>query len=308
MLSDAGSPEMYPGVQQVIELLDSVLDDWSSRSPKGVIDEEEFDLTECTLNPNWRVTKGQMEDELDSVELDDSDSTFSDDEIEQQLHELANTYNKANLAASASFAAKALQYKAESVRPCSDSNSPASCDVCGCNEVPCTGSPLSLCQKHEDLLIDSVRKDFRKELLTWPAWLQRKVQELENIELTISELHQVLCYVAVPKLKELKPRTEEESNCRRDMLKAIATYKTRFDLLPGALSLLMTLSMTILFAFGSDMVATFLPAAVFSAAAGTALMAIVVGVGTWRSRALTIPTGYAAMIGAGCGMLSLGLL
>ena len=35
MLSDAGSPEMYPGVQLVIELLDSVLDETSSRSPQG---------------------------------------------------------------------------------------------------------------------------------------------------------------------------------------------------------------------------------------------------------------------------------
>ncbi|KAI2508359.1 hypothetical protein MHU86_6033 [Fragilaria crotonensis] len=231
MLSDAGSPEIYPGVQLVIELLDSVLDDMSSQSPTGVIDEEEFDLTECTLNPNWRVTKGQIEEEFDSIDLDDSDGTFSDDEIEQELNGLA-TNNKSNLVASAAFAAKALQTKTESARPCSDSNGSASCDVCGCNEVPCTDSPLSLCQKHEDLLIDSVRKDFRKELLMWPAWLQRKVQELENIKLTISELRQLLDVVAVPKLKELKPRTEEEATCRRDMLKAIATYNTRFNLLP----------------------------------------------------------------------------
>lgn len=298
---------MYPGVQLVIELLDSVLDEMSSRSPKGVIDEEEFDLTECTLNPNWRVTKVQMEEEFDSIDLDDSDGTFSDDEIEQELNGLANN-NKSNLAASAAFVAKALQIKAESARPCSDSNGSASCDVCGCNEVPCTDSPLTLCQKHEDLLIDSIRKDFRKELLMWPAWLQRKVQELENIKLTISELRQLLDVVAVPKLKELKPRTEEEATYRRNMLNAIATFNTRLNLLPGVLSLLLMLSMTMLFAFSSDLVATFFPAVAFCAAAGTALIAIVVGVGTWRSRALIIPVGYAAMIGAGVGMLSLGLL
>ena len=218
------------------------------------------------------------------------------------------TTTNSNLVASAAFAVKALQVKAESARPCSDSNGSTSCDVCGCNEVPCTGSPLSLCQKHEDLLIDSVRKDFRKEVLTWPAWLQGKVQELEDIKLTISELNQLLDVVAVPKLKELTPRTEEEANYRREILKAIATYKTRFNLLPGALSLLLTLSMTMLFAFASDLVATFLPTVIFCAAAGTALVAIVVGVGMWRSQALTIPMGYAAMIGAGVGMLSLGLL
>ena len=297
---------MYPGVQLVIELLDSVIDEMCSRSPKSVIDEEEFDLTESTLNSNWRVTKGQMEEELDSIEIDGSDTAFSDDEIEQLLNALAN--NKSSLVASAAFAAKALQVKADSVQPRSDSNGSASCDVCGCNDVPYPDSSVSLCQKHEDLLIDSVRKDFRKELLTWPAWLQRKIQELEDIKLTACEFHQLLYVVAVPKLKELKPRTEHEATYRRDMLRAIATYKTRFNLISGALSLLLTLSMTMLFAFASDMVATFLPAVDFCAAAGTALMAIVVGVGTWRSRVLTIPMGYAAMIGAGVGMLSLGLL
>ena len=138
-------------------------------------------------------------------------------------------------------------------------------------------------------------------------WLQRKIQELESINLTVYEFHQLLYVVAVPKLKELKPRTEEEATYRREMLRAIATYKARFNLVPGVLSLLVTISMTMLFAFASDRVAPFLPGVVFCAAASTALMAIVVGVGMWRSKVLT-PMGYVAMIGVGVGMLSLGLL
>ena len=158
------------------------------------------------------------------------------------------------------------------------------------------------------MLLESVRNDFRTEILTWPSWMQRKIQELESINLTVQEFHQLLYVVAVPKLKELKPRTEEEATYRREMLRVIATYRARFNLIPGVLSLLVTLSMTMLFAFASDKIAPFLPAVVFCAAASTGLMAIVVGVGTWRSKVLTAPTGYAAMIGAGVGMLSLGLL
>ena len=289
----------------MIELLDSVIDEMSSRRIKGVTDEEEYDITECTLNPNWKASKDPIEKEFDTVELDD-DVAFSDAEIERQLSELAK--HKSNFASSAAFAAKALHVKADPARPSSHPDGSILCAACGCNEVPCTDSPVSWCQKHEDLLLDSVRSDFRTEILTWPAWLQRKIQELESINLTVNDFHQLLYVVAVPKLKELKPRTEEEAICRREMLKAIATYKARFNLIPGALSLMVTLSITMLFAFASDMVAPFLPAVVFCAAAGTALMAIVVGVGMWRSRALTIPMGYVAMIGAGVGMLSMGLL
>ena len=306
MLSDAGSPETYPGVQHVIELLDSVIDQMSSRSPECVMDEEEFDLTESTFNPIWEVHGGSVEVEFHSIDFDDN-AASPDDEIEHQLQSLAK--NKQKLASSAAFASKALKVKPDTTS-CSIHTEPevrGVCAACGCNDAVNVACPMAWCPKHEDLLINSIREDFRKETIAWPRWLQQKIHEFAMIELSADEILQVLHDVAVPRLRELKPRTEEEALSLRDLLKAITTYKARFNHIPRVSSLYLTLSITMLFAFASSVHSHFAPAVVFSSAAGTALTTILLGVGARRSRALIIPTGYAAMIGASVGMLSLGL-
>lgn len=288
-----------------MELLDSEADD-NCKPRAGGIDEEEIDLTdltslvEDTVNPLLTGGGRIDEEEIDLTSLAD-DAAFTDQEIEDQSNELAK--NKFKIAASAAFAVKALQVKAEKTKPIHDTS--GICAASGCNEKAYTDKHVSWCPKHEDELVEPVCKDFQQEILKWPEWLQLKIQAFESIKLDLDEIHQLLYEVAVPKLKELLPRTAEEAKSRQHMLKAVATYKARFNPIPRMALLLLVLAMAIIFAFASSLIAPFVPALIFCAAAGTALVTTVIGVGVWRSRVLLVNVGCGAMIGAGVGMLAL---
>jgi hypothetical protein len=266
--------------------------------------EEEIDLTQLQVDDD-------QEEEFDLTDLHEiNDGGFTDLEIEEKLEKLATNKFKATGFAAA-FAASALKEKAnKTTKPnhSHDPNDPPTCAIFGCKEKAYTNTHTSWCQKHEDQMIDPIRNDFLQEVSKWPDWLQDKINAFGSIKLSVDDVHHCLFEVAVPKLKDLMSRVKGISLKAKinDMLKAIATYKARFGLIPGVAFMLLTFAVTILFAFGSVLLAPIVPALTFCAAAGTALVATVVGVGVWRNRAFLVKLGYGAMIGAGVTMLTFG--
>lgn len=267
--------------------------------------EEEFDLTQL------QVVDAQ-EEEFDLTGLHDiNDGGFTDQEIEYKLESLASNKFKAT-AYAAAFAAMALKEKADKpTKPnnhANDPNTAPACAVHGCKEKAYTNTHTSWCPKHEDQMIDPIRKDFLQEVSKWPSWLQDKIKAFEGIKFSVQDIHYCLFEVAVPRLKDLMSRVSCVSLKAKinDMLKAIATYKERFGLIPGVALMLLTFAVTILFAFGSVLLTPVVQALTFCAAAGTALIATVVGVGVWRNRTFFVKLGYGALIGAGVTMLAFG--
>jgi hypothetical protein len=263
--------------------------------------EEEIDLTHLQV-------VDVPEEEFDLTDLHDiNDSGFTDVEIEVKLERLATNKFKATGYAAA-FAAMALKEKANKPTKPHDPNNPPTCAVHGCKEKAYTNAHTSWCQKHEAQMIDPIRKDFLEEVTKWPNWLQDKIKAFQGIKLSVNDIHHCLFEVAVPKLKGLMSRVADIALKVKinDMLKAIATYRERFGQIPGVAFMLLTFAVTILFAFGSAVLAPFVPALSFCAAAGAALIAMVVGVGVWRNKTFLVKLGCGALIGAGVAMLALG--
>lgn len=106
-----------------------------------------------------------------------------------------------------------------------------------CEERTHTEDHISWCPRHAKELLRPILNDFEKHRRRWPDALQRKITLLEDIALTADETHELLYSDITPKIFAPKIFEMEQSSsvsetvksgCRY-LLKAIATYRARFN-------------------------------------------------------------------------------
>lgn len=149
-------------------------------------------------------------------------------------------------------------------------------------------------------MMQPIQNDFEKELRKWPESLRRKIAQFELIPLTADETQYLLYSTITAKLQRLEQslsKSEQVNGCR-DLLKAIASYRARFNPEPLAATELCKLAVSFILALVEKCGA----AVVFCSAAALAIPVALVAVGIHRKDNFFEILGFSGLVGFGIGL------